>query len=189
MLLKRLGVPRNVRLFFEPFYQVQTDGSIIFPFGDEFEHVAFNFHRVPTAVNPWIAGSGPLAFISFSAIEAISFLSCSVHTFTDLQLLRFIAVGNHWENMPAITGKVSLLFGKDILGRLTDVKVSAALRTKRIAIGYSGDEEFLIDGHSFSESHLTLSAFERSLGFRSGIRTVKPRNFNTFFEQLKYQHL
>lgn len=189
MLLNKLGVPRNVRLFFEPYYRVLADGSIAFPFGDEFEHVAPNFHRLPTAVNPWTAGCGPLVFISFSAMEAISFLSCSAHSFPNLKLLQFIAVGNHWENIPSITGKTTLLFGKDILGRLTDVKVSAALRTKKIAIRYTGDEEFHIDGHRFSEGQLTLNAFEKTLGIRSGIRTVKPRSYNTFFEQIKYQNL
>lgn len=188
-LLNKLGVPRNVRLFFEPWYLVQTDGSVIFPFGDEFEHLAPGFHRVPTAVNPWTAGSGPLVFISFSAIEAICFLTCFAHSFADLSLLQFIAIGNHWENVQSCPGKITLLFGQDVLGRLTDIKLSMALRNKRLAIRYCADATFDIDGHHFTESQLTLSAFEKTLGIRSGIRTVKPRNFNTFFEQLKHQNL
>ncbi|NHA02549.1 hypothetical protein G7092_02010 [Mucilaginibacter sp. HC2] len=188
-LLNKLGVPRNVRLFFEPFYQVLTDGSILFAFGDDFEHVGINYHRVPIAVNPWIAGSGPLVFISFSAIEAISFLSCHAHSFPDLTLLQFIAVGCHWNNFSHSQGKITLLFGQDILGRLSDIKVSTALRNKQAAIRYRDDGRFVIEGHTFSEEQLTLNAFEKTKGIRSGIRTQKPRHFNTFFEQLKQQNL
>lgn len=188
-LLKKLGVPSNVRLFFEPWYEVQADGSIIFPFGDEYEHVGTDFHRVPTALNPWTAGSGPLVFISFSAIEAICFLTCYAHSFADLSLLQFIAIGNHWENVQSCPGKITLLFGKDILGRLTDIKLSLALRDKKVGIRYCTDDTFEIDRHRFIETQITLSAFEKKLGIRSGIRTVKPRNFNTFFEQLKHQNL
>lgn len=189
VLLNKLGVPRNVRLFFEPFYKILADGSIAFPFGDEFEHAAFNFHRIPTAITPWAAGSGTLVFISFSAMEAVSFLSCYAHSFPDLNHLQFIAVGNNWENLPRCSGKVTLLFGHDILGRLTDIKVSTALRDKKLAITSCTDGVFDIDGHRFPEMQLTLSSFEKALGIRSGIRTVKPRNFNTFFEQLKHQNL
>ena len=188
-LLHKLGVPRNVRLFFEPWYQLEADGSIAFPFGDEFEHVGRDFHRVPTAVNPWIAGNGPLVFISFSAMEAICFLACYAHSFPDFNLLQFIAIGNHWENFHPCSGKVTLLFGRDILGRLNDIKLSVALRNKQLAIHYCDDETFDIDGQLFPESQDTLNLFEKKLGIRSGIRTAKPRTFNTFFEQLKYQNL
>jgi len=188
-LLKKLGVPRNVRLFFEPYYQVDNDGSLLFAFGDEFEHAALDFHRVPTALTPWIAGQGPLVFISFSAMEALSFLSCHVHSFPDLSLLQFIAIGNHWQNFPAVTGKITLLFGKDVLGCLTDIKLSTALRDKQAAMFYIGDDFFTIDGKRFSSTGITLNVFEKALGIRSGIRTLKPRSFNTFFEQLKHQNL
>ncbi|WCT13316.1 hypothetical protein [Mucilaginibacter jinjuensis] len=188
-LLNKLGVPRNVRLFFEPYYQVQTDGSICFAFGDELEHVALDFHRVPTSVCPWTTGEGPLIFISFSAMEAIAFLSCYAHSFPDLSRLQFIAVGNHWGNFPVSSGKITLLFGQDILGCLTDIKVSTALQNKSATIWYQGKDGFDVEGHRFAEMQLTLNAFEKALGIRSGIRTVKPRRFNTFFEQLKHQNL
>lgn len=162
---------------------------MFFSFGDEFEHVSPDFHRVPTAINPWIAGKGTLVFISFSAMEAICFLTCYAHSFPDLNQLQFIAVGNNWENLPSCSGKVTLLFGQDILGRLTDIRISMALRNKQVSIQYCADDTFDIDGQLFTESQMTLSCFEKKLGIRSGIRTVKPRNFNTFFEQLKYQNL
>ena len=188
-LFEELGVPKNVRLFFEPYYQVLPDGSILFPFGDEAEHFSLYFHQVPSAVIPWIAGNGPLVFISNSAMECIAFLSCYSHAYPVFGQLQFIAIGNYFTGLNISATKITLLFGRDILGRLTDIKVSTVLRNKNITLFYCGDELFDISGHPFSASQITLNTFETALGIRSGIRTIKPRGFNTFLEQLKYQNL
>ncbi|SFT05947.1 hypothetical protein [Mucilaginibacter polytrichastri] len=189
MSFEKLGVPKNVRLFFEPYYQVLPDGSILFPFGDDAEHFSLYFHQVPSAVIPWAAGDGPLVFISNSAMECIAFLSCYSHAYPVLGQLQFIAIGNYFTGINVLATKITLLFGRDILGRLTDIKVSTALRNKNLPIFYRGDEQFDVSGHPFSESQLSLNTFETALGIRSGIRTIKPRGYNTFLEQLKHQNL
>lgn len=188
-LFNKLGVPKNVRLFFEPYYQVLPDGSVFFPFGDEAEHFSVRYHYVPSTVVPWMAGSGPLLFISFSAMEALAFLSVHYHAYPDFKRLRFVAIGNYLTGLGVTGSKISLLFGNDILGRLTDIKVSLLLRNKDASLFYRGDECFEIDRQQFEAERLTLNTFETACGVRSGIRTIKPRGFNTFLEQLKYQNL
>jgi hypothetical protein len=189
LLLSKLGVPRNVRLFFEPHYHVLPDGSIIFPFGEDTEHFSDRYHFVPSTVIPWNAGNGPLVFISFSAMEALAFLSIHYHSFPDFRLLQFIAIGNYLTALDVTAAKISLLFGSDILGRLTDIKVSLLLRNKNALIFYNNNGFFVVNGQQFNGNRLTLFSFEKKLGIRSGIRTIKPRAFNTFLEQLKHQNL
>jgi hypothetical protein len=188
-LFDKLGVPKNVRLFFEPYFQSLPDGSILFPYGEEAEHFSLYFHQVPSAVVPWTAGDGPLVFISNSAMECIAFLSFYSHAYPIFGQLQFIAIGNYFSGLNVSATKITMLFGRDILGRLTDIKLSMALRNKNALMFYCGDDLFDISGHMFSASQLTLNVFETGLGIRSGIRTVKPRGFNTFLEQLKHQNL
>lgn len=189
LFLNKLGVPRNVRLFFEPHYHVLSDGSIVFPFGEDAEHINGRYHFVPSTVVPWKAGNGPLVFISFSAMEALAFLSFHQHSFPDFGQLQFIAIGNYLTALDITASKIRLLFGCDILGRLTDIKVSLLLRNKNALIYYHNNEFFVINGQQFNGDRLTLYSFEKKLGIRSGIRTIKPRGFNTFLEQLKHQNL
>jgi hypothetical protein len=189
LLFKKLGVPRNVRLFFEPHYHVLPDGSVCFPFGEEVEHFSGRYHFVPSTVVPWIAGNGPLVFISFSAMEALAFLTIHHHTYPDYRQLQFIAIGNYLTALDVTASKISLLFGSDILGRLTDIKVSLLLRNKNALIFYHNNEFFVINGQQFNGDRLTLFSFEKKVGIRSGIRTIKPRVFNTFLEQLIHQNL
>ncbi|WDF55900.1 hypothetical protein [Mucilaginibacter sp. KACC 22063] len=189
VLFAKLGVPKNVRLFFEPFYQLLPDGSLLFPFGEEAEHFSLSFHQVPSTVIPWNAGNGPHVFISHSAMECIAFLSCYSHAYPVFGQLQFIAIGNYFNGLQVSSSKVALLFGRDILGRLTDIKVSTSLRNRGAPIFYCGEELFDISGQTFNASELSLNAFETLLGVRSGIRTIKPRGFNTFLEQLKHQNL
>jgi hypothetical protein len=185
-ILDQLGVPRNVQLFFTPYF---TAGEyLIFPFGDEQEVFAIDCHRVPTAIHPWVAGDGELLFISFSAMEAIAFLSCYAYAYPDFRQLRFIAIGNYLTELPVNAGKITLLFGRDILGRLTDIKAAMMIRSKPVALRYE-DGLFDVNGHRFAEPKLSLNAFEKSAGIRSRIRTCKPKGFNTFLEQLKHQSL
>jgi hypothetical protein len=187
-ILDQLGVPGDVRLFFEPYYENAGD-YLLFPFGDEQEVFSMDLHRVPTAVHPWVAGDGDLAFFSFSAMEAIAFLSCYAYAYPDFHQLRFIATGNYLGELAMSGRKITLLFGRDILGRLADIKLSAALRGKDAALAYCGEERFDIGGHFFAEGKISLNAFEKAAGIRSGIRTCKPKGFNTFLEQLKHQSL
>jgi len=75
-VLEKLGVPRDVRLFFKPYFRTCKDGSLWFPFGGK-RNISEKLSPGSLAIHPWVAGTGPLVFISFSAMEAIAFLTCT----------------------------------------------------------------------------------------------------------------
>lgn len=108
-LLDKLGVPKNVRLFFEPYFQVLPDGSILFPFGEDTEHFSVHFHQIPSAVIPWTAGNGPLVFISYSAMECVAFLSIYSHAYPVFGQLQFIAIGNYFTGLNVSASKIAML--------------------------------------------------------------------------------
>lgn len=185
-ILEKLGVPKDVRLFFKPFYTVEPDGSLRFYHG---EHFGRYFHLVGNAVIPWRAGNGPFVFIAFSAMECLAFLSLNRFRYHDLSQLSFIALGTNIATLPTLkAGKIMLLFGTDLLGRLTDVSVANRLNGKDIAIIHTNDEQFRFKFRqrsiSLPEDLITLNAVEKGLGLRNGIRTLKPRSANSFLEQL-----
>lgn len=189
-LLEKLGVPKNVRLFFRPYYQVLPDGSLRFPFGDQTEHFARNFHRIPFALHSWTAGNGPLQFIAFSAMECIAYLSVHGHRYTNFNQLQFTAIGSTREIPPLATcTRIYLLTGNDILGRLNAIRLAGLLRGKTISIRHLGQEKYLLSyaGRKLilREPIVSLSAVEKGLGIRTGIRTCAPRHHPSFLEQLK----
>lgn len=188
-LLQKLGVPRNVRLFFEPYLEALPDGSLTFPFGNAAEQFDITFHLMPTATDPWIAGSGPLLFYSHSAMEAIAFLSLNNQRFPDLSLLRFVAIGYHLPQLPRLAyHKCALLFGSDTLGKLWDIRAAVQLCGKQVNVSYSQERYyFKLPDRSIilSEDRLSLQSFERAAGLRSGIRTYKPaKPYPTFLQLL-----
>jgi hypothetical protein len=189
-LLEKLGVPKDVRLFFRPYFSVQPDGSLSFPFGAGAEHFGRGFHRVPHAIHPWAAGSGPLIFVAFSAMECIAFLSLYRHRYAELNQLQFVATG-YSQEVPALPkhSKICLLLGSDTLGHLSDIHLATAIRGKQLHIMYLAKERYRLAHHGriivLHEQALSLSAAEKGLGIRTGIRTQKPKGFHTFLEQLK----
>lgn len=188
-LLQKLGVPRNVRLFFEPYMKVLPDGSLTFLFENAAEHFSTDLHLVPVALDPWIAGSGPLLFYSHSAMEAIAFLTLNVQRFPDLSLLRFVAIGHHLPQLPRFPyAKCALLFGSDTMGRIWDIWAAVQLCGKEVSISYSKERyRFNLINRSITllEDRLSLQSFERAAGLRSRIRTYKTaKPYQTFLELL-----
>lgn len=188
-LLQKLDVPRNVRLFFEPYFKVLPDGSLSFPFGDASEHFGPSFHVVPNATDPWIAGSGPLLFYSHSAMEAVAFLTLNTQRFPDFSLLRFAAIGNYLPQPPRFAyQKCALLFGNNMLGKLWDIRAAVQLRGKQVSISHSRNRyRFNLPDRSIAllEDRLSLQSFERAAGLRSGIRTYKPaKPYQNYLELL-----
>jgi hypothetical protein len=187
-ILEKLDVPRNVRLFFEPFFEVCPDGSLRFRFGNEFEHFGKSIHRVPTALVPWTAGDGPLLFVSFNAMEALAFLSLNFYRFPDLSALRFVATGNYPVNLPAYPyQKCGLIFGKDLLGSLADIRVAALLTGNSVNVCYQdGFMRFGAGGRNFRMAYdsVSLHAFRRCAGWRINVRSYKPKGADSFLQLL-----
>jgi hypothetical protein len=199
--LQRLGIRTQVQQFFMPFYKANVNGDLIFDYGGETETYGFAFHRVPLAKHCWVAGNTNYrqvrqVIICRSAMEAVSFLHLRYTSFSNLDGLLFIAIGStlsedhlHWINTNLINTKhYTLLFGKDFLGKVTDLKIAAGIHRIPVSVWeHDGvatvnfrQQTYTIDTTAFS-----LNAVEKLSGYRFGIRTIKPKDHLTFFDQLK----
>ena len=189
--LTGLGVPAVVQAFF-------STGDLCFSYGDDYELFGEGFHRVPTTPNLWIAGKelSRELVITSSAMEAIAYLSVSLHRYPYLDHLSFIAIGNlpnyaqlSWIRSNYPKQKFTLVFGKDLLGRLADIRVAAGLKHHRAKMTHLGQEiqiSYRNILYTFGQDRLSLSAFEKATGLRTGFRTAKPKGFDTYLQQLKY---
>jgi hypothetical protein len=202
--LTRLGVRPEVQEFFAPHHHCDTTGNLIFPYGNDLEHFGFGFHRVPNTEMLWLAGNPNSnmirrVFICASAMEAIAFLSLKYASFNSLEGLLFAAVGA--KPSPEQIGELTrnfgdklftLVFGKDILARICELKVATGLYHIPVAIFIAGDQiivNYRFANYAFPAHAFSLNAFERKTGCRFRIATQKPSAFNDYFDQLKSDNL
>src|SRR5215217_5659410 len=173
--LTRLGLRPEVQTYFRPFYESDELGNLLFPFGDEGEHFGFAFHRLPLTDNCWLAGNlhfpqVSLVILSASALDAVSWLNKKYHSFLATQNLLFVALGagiSHaqlrWIRENFSGKKCLLIFGNDVLGRIADLKVAAALRGWPLSIYLAADGQLLVNFRSenffFSQETFSLAAF------------------------------
>ena len=189
-VLIRLGVPPSFLAWFN------CADACEFPYGDAREIFKDRFHKVPTTVNLWFAGhrSASEVVITHSAIEAIAFLSLNTDHYPNLESVSFIATGNlpgmaqlQWIRRNFQKRKFTLVFGNDLLGALTDIKVAAGLKGHGTRIWLSGDVvriQMKTQQHLFSIPEVSLHAFEKAFGLRMNIRTRKPNRVVNFLDQL-----
>ena len=199
--LTRLGVKQEVQEFFLPFYESDDAGNLCFDYSDAFEHYGLGFHKVPLSSGFWLAGNLTLeqvstVVISSSAMEAIAWLNRNWERHADPFSLLFFSAGVsqfaeqlNWlrENCPG--KKVVSVFGNDLLGRLSAVKLAAGIRGQNLHSCYLAEEkvQILFRGRTFlfGPENLSLNALEKSSGFRFRVIISAPKNHNSFFEQLK----
>lgn len=189
--LTRLGVPPKIQQFFaveEP----------IFDFGDEIEYFSETTHRVPATNNLWMAGDlfARQVIITFSAMEAIALLTLKQANYPNYKELLFMATGAKagdgqlkWIKKNLRGREFSLAFGNELIGRITDIKVAAAIRNKSVKLSFQeGNVVAWLKEKKilFEEDKLSLHAFETAFGVRTMIRTCKPLNQLTFLDELKY---
>jgi hypothetical protein len=198
--LTRLGVPPEVQRFFQPFYHADPQGNLVFPYGNDTESFGFAFHRIPDTEMLWIAGNTNYqmvrkVFICASALEAIAYLTTKLPTFNSLDNLIFLSAGVRpntdqirWVGRN-LSGKLfKLVFGKDILGRVCDLKMAAGISNMPVAIFISDDNvhvNFRFKNHVFAIQDFSLNAFERKTGHRFNIPAQKPLVYDSYLEQLK----
>jgi hypothetical protein len=190
-ILTELGVPGELQAFFQV-----TD--LLFSYGLDSEYFNKDFHRVPATSNLWMAGNDLTreVVITYSAMEAIAYLTLNKHRYSRIDTLAFVAVGNlphdgqlQWMRSAWLKKKYTLVFGNDLLGRLADIKVAAGLADRRVRLYWnSPNVRIETDNchHEFATDNLSLNVFEKAFGIRSGIRTHKPIRFDTFLDQLKH---
>jgi hypothetical protein len=192
ILLTRLGVPPELQAFFH------VSAELSFDYGNAYEHYGDGFHKIPTTQNLWVAGSNNASkvIITYSAMEALAFITLNRHHYPQLEQLAFIAIGNRlhreqttWirENFPG--RKFTLVFGKDLIGRITDIKLAAGIKNTPVRIFHSGSEIEIHRGnlwHLFDQEQISLHAFQEAFGIRPRFRTAKPVLSITFLDQLKH---
>jgi len=168
-----------------------------FDFGDGFEEFGIGLHRIPTTANLWCAGNelGSQVIVTPSVMEGVAFLAMNPQKFPNTNELFFIAIGNNYREtkMNRIRSackkrKFTLVFGNDLVGRLTDIKVATALRGKSCTLAWSEPSVTIKTPQRsvrMKQEDVSLAAFERLAGIRTHIRTAKPAFYNTYLEQLK----
>jgi hypothetical protein len=198
--LKRLHVRPEVQEFFAPFYNSDAAGNMVFAYGIECEAYGLAFHRLPAANALWMAGQQNFhlvtqVFICASAMEAISLLHYKFAAFPNLDSLLFLAVGSRinpaqieWLNASLAEKKYTLAYGNDFLGKVLSLKIAAGIRKVPVAV-YEQEGIctvcFRNKNYHIPTAEFSLNKVEKLTGYRFGIRTLKPKGCDTFFEQLK----
>jgi hypothetical protein len=187
--LTRLGVAPAVQEFFELYYTCDETGNLVFSYGREAEHFGFAFHRVPST-GCWTAGNPNLSMINYvficdSAMEAVSYFSLNFHAYRYLEQCLFIA-GNP---MVKLAGKsCSLIFNKDILGRVRDLKTAALIRGLPLSVVLTDKAvqiRFRQHNYTILADVFSLSTFEKLSGYHFGFRVCKPKSADCWLDQLK----
>jgi hypothetical protein len=190
-LWSRLGVQEWIPGFFnaeEP----------LFNYGDAVEYFDGNGHYVPVTRNLWVAGNihSREVVLTASAMDAVAYLSLNHSRYHAPESLAFIALGNRpvndqvcWIRENFKKRRFTLVFEKAITGIAADIKVAALLKGHSASISLSSCAVQVAMGDrrvSFQPERLSLHAFERAFALRTHIRTSKPKQFNTFLDQLRY---
>ncbi len=181
----------------QAFFNATPDLS--FSYGDQYERYGEGFHIVPSTTNLWFAGTQHATdlIITYSAMEAIAFITLNRHRYPRLEQLAFVAIGNRlhpgqgeWIGQHFPCRKVILAFGKDLVGHLTDIKLTSAIKNIPVRILHR-DAEIHIYRNSrlrvFHQEQVSLHAFQESFGIRPRFRTAKSVRSLTFLDQLKYE--
>ncbi|WP_114941280.1 hypothetical protein [Mucilaginibacter endophyticus] len=199
--LTRLSIRPEVQRFFRLFYSSDDDGNLVFSYGEEAEHFGFAFHRIPVTDSFWLAGNLAyaqvrLVILSGSALDALSWLNKKAVCFPLTENLLFLSLGAGmseaqllWIRSHLAGKQFRLLFGRDLLGRIADLKLAAAINDTPLSVHFNESEQLAVHfrnrNYIFSQEQFSLSAFERAAGVRFGVATDKPKVYFTFFDELK----
>ncbi|MEO6631335.1 MAG: hypothetical protein ABIN13_06415 [Mucilaginibacter sp.] len=190
-ILTKLGISPEIQAFFNP------PADLTFNYGDQQEHYGEGFHKVPSTQNLWVAGTPQAThvIITYSVMEAMAFITLNRHRYPRLEQLAFIAIGNRlyarqaeWISQHFQGRKFTLVFGKDLIGHITDIRLTAGIKNVGIRIFYAGNEVMIYRGnllHVFNMEQLSLHAFQEAFSVRPRFRTGKPVHSLTFLDHLK----
>ncbi|AYL95334.1 hypothetical protein [Mucilaginibacter celer] len=192
IVLSDLEISTEVRCFFA----LTTEA--VFDYGNDRESFDEKGHRVPSTRNVWLGGNrhAQTLIVVYSVVEAVAMLTINFQRFSNLDNLAVIALGTRvrreqmdWIRQAFPRRKIVLAFGNDLAARITDIKAAAWLQQHYVRISYH-DQLVTISKNEttrfFNAESLTLVAYKRMFGIRNNFRTMKPKLFNTFLEQIKY---
>ena len=202
--LTNLGVPVRIQEHFAPYYRSDEYGNLEFSYATSAEKYGPGIHLVPQSEALWcagdITGNGVTeVLITYSAMEAIAFLSLKGHQFNQPDKLLFVATGAGISMQQilwireAFAGKsFNLLLGSDLLGHTADLKAAAGLRNIPIAIRLTTqfrlEVVFRFRLFGFDPVNFSLNTFERDSGYRFGMKTFKQKGAVSFLARLMQQH-
>jgi hypothetical protein len=191
-LLTRLGIPVEIQTFFN------VTADLSFYYGDQYERFGARFHIVPSTPNLWFAGTQNAThlIITYSVMEAMAFITLNRHRYPRLDQLAFVAIGNRlhvkqgdWIRQSFPGRKVTLVFGKDLVGQITDIKLAAAIKNIPIRIIHKNAEIHIYRNDClkvFTQGQISLHTFQDAFAVRPRFRTGKPVQSLTFLDQLKH---
>jgi hypothetical protein len=194
--LERLDIHPKVRSFFQPFLHKITNKEITINYHDSIEHITADFHRIPITENHWTAGNIAIAsqlIISSSAMDAIAWLHQNHNRYPDLNDLCFISLGALPTTTHAVTiqqhalrKKIHFLFSNDPTGALCDLKLASYIRDQPLKITQQNHQYQIQFRHkTYVLHHLSLNALEKHSRHNFHIRTHKPKQYGTYYQQLK----
>jgi hypothetical protein len=197
----RLGIRPEVQRLFRPFYNSDALANLVFAYSDGMEHYGFAFHLVPVTDGFWLAGNLQfsqvrLVILSASALDAVSWLNKKAAAFPQTENLLFVSLGAGvgeaallWIRTHLAGKQFRLLFGRDLLGRMADLKLAAAIKGWPLSVYLAAREQVAVSFRSrifsFSQEQFSLAVFEKAAGVRFGVATDKPKVYNSFFDELK----
>jgi hypothetical protein len=197
--LVRLGVHPAVQAYFAPYYTSDTFGDLSFDYADAREIYGLAWHRVPSAEDLWMAGSEDFSmirrvFICSSAMEAIAWLHYHHSMLGNLDQLCFLATGSSLSDSKlqllrdGVAGKqCALLYSNDLLGKICDLKVCAALCSQPVTISACEDRvgvAFRAVTYELNADQFSLNKFEKLAAFRFNVQTLKPKGALTWLDRL-----
>ena len=197
--LLKLGVHPAVQDFFAPYCRSDAAGNLLFDYSAAHETYGLAWHRVPFAEGLWIAGNENISavnriFISASAMEAVAWLHYHHAMTRNADQLCFVATGSSLAGSKLFRlremtcGKqCSLLFGNDLLGKVCDLRVAAALRAQPVAISVDNDTigvRFRATSYKIPADQFSINKFEKLASFRFGVQTLKPKGALTWLDGL-----
>jgi len=198
--LPRLGIRPEVLLFFENTYSVDQQGNLEFTYGTDRECFGENYHLVPVSKSIWRAGQENPALVRKivvcqSAMDAICFLHLNFTAFAEPDRLLFIAIGlipqdSHFKILRGLSKskQFCLVMGTGIFGHLADLKLATGVKDRTSNIRYNEPGTILVNFrdkvYEFHEKKISLNAFEIASGLRSGMRTYKPKLYESYIAQM-----
>jgi len=196
--LERLDIHPDVQSFFKPFLKITCE-TLIFNQADYFEHAGKDFHRVPITESCWTAGEPDIAtdiVICGSAMDAIAWLNLNRHRYQNFDNLSFISAGVVPFHFHAETiqkhkpkSKLHFIFSKDNLGAICDLKLASFIRNKPLKIHYQENRfKISFENKNYAFDWLSLNALEKASRYNFRIRTHKPKNATTYYEQLRNRY-
>lgn len=197
--LTKLGIQAEEQAFFHEASTVDEVGNLVFSYGDRIETYGLAFHRVPVTEKIWTAGNHDhhmvrQVFICYSAIDAIAFLSFNRKKLVDLDHLFFVATGLRpcraqvdWVATNFPNRNIGLLFSNDLPGRITDLRVAAGINGLSLAVTVADglvNIRFRYRDYPFTTETFSLNQFEKQSGQRFRCRTFKPRQADSWANEL-----